>query len=371
MRGQAVLAAVGAIAMMAVGCKPLSAADNGDYRDDTASLQAQFDALVPGATLTLEPRTYHHSGMLTVRTPNITINGNGATITATNDETSAVDILGDGITVTNVTLSAPTEGKRWMGEQQHKLVVKGQQATISNVTVVGSAGAGIYLSGAQHFVVRDVTIIGTRADGLHMTGGSAFGQVDNVKTDQTGDDGVAVVSYDHDSATCHDIVERNITVGSTRWGRGITVVGGNNVDIRHFSVANTSSAGIYIANEGNPFYTRSVERVTVADGTVTGANWDNNIEQGAILVYSGNRGRFVHDVEVSAVTVNATSAHANRNVAIVDETTGGDQAIHGIRLSDIHLTATTVAPFYSNVPATSYTIANWTNDGKHIDVGSN
>jgi len=57
-------------------------------------------------------------------------------------------------------------------------------------------------------------------------------------------------------------------------------------------------------------------------------------------------------------------------VAIVDETNGGDRAIHGINLSNIHLTATTVAPFYSNVPAGSYTVADWTSEGKHIDVAS-
>ncbi len=363
-------AALGAVVLMVAACKPLSAADDGAPRDDTASLQAQFDALAPGATLTLEPRAYHHRGILTVRTPNVTINGNGATLTATNDETSAVDILGDGITITDVTFAAPSDGKRWMGEQQHKLVVKGQRATISNVRVTGSAGAGVYFSGATHFVARDITITGTRADGLHMTGGSAFGQVENITTDQTGDDGVAVVSYDHDPAPCHDITEKNITVGSTRWGRGITVVGANNVDIRQFSVARTSSAGLYVANEGNPFFTRSVEQVAITDGTVTGANWDKDIEQGAILVYSGNQGRFVHDVTVSNVAVTATSTTVNRNVAIVDETNGGDRAIHDINLSDIRLTATTVAPFYSNVPAGSYTVANWTNDGKHIDVSS-
>ncbi|QPG72015.1 right-handed parallel beta-helix repeat-containing protein [Mycolicibacterium mucogenicum] len=370
MRGRTTFAVQAAVVMMVAACNPLSAADGGDVRDDTAALQAQFDALQPGATLTLEPRAYHHRGILTVRTPNVTINGNGATLTATNDETSAVDILGDGITITDVTLAAPSDGKRWMGEQQHKLVVKGQRATVSNVRVQGSAGAGIYFSGATHFVARDITITGTRADGLHMTGGSAFGQVENIKTDQTGDDGVAVVSYDHDPTPCHDITERNITVGSTRWGRGITVVGGNNVDISHFSVAHTSSAGIYVANEGNPFFTRSVERVAISDGTVTAANWDKDIEQGAILVYSGNQGRFVHDVTMSNVTVTATSTTVNRNVAIVDETNGGDRAMHGIYLSNINLTATTVAPFYTNAPVGSYTVANWTNDGKRIDVTS-
>lgn len=369
MRAQTLLAAAIAVTMLAVGCKPLSTADTGTL-DDTAALQAQFDALTPGSTLTLERRVYHHSGTLTIRTPDVTIDGNGANVVATNDEASAVNVLGNGITVTNVTFSAPMTGQRWMGEQQHKLVVKGQHATIAKVTVSGSAGAGIYLSGAQNFTVRDVSIVGTRADGLHMTGGSAYGQVDNVRTDQTGDDGVSVVSYDHDQTPCHDITETNIAVAGNRWGRGITVVGGYNIAISNFSVANTSSAGLYVANEGSPFYTRSVEHVSISGGTVTGANYDPDIEQGAIMVNTGNPGRFVHDVAVTDVTVSGTGPQLNRNVAIVDETNGGENVVRAIALTRIHLTATEVAPFYSNVPPGSYTNTQWTLNGVPIVVTS-
>ncbi len=61
--------------------------------DSTASLQALFDNLKPGQTLTLNANTtYSHSGVLTIRVPNVTINGNGATLQATNDITSALSI---------------------------------------------------------------------------------------------------------------------------------------------------------------------------------------------------------------------------------------------------------------------------------------
>jgi hypothetical protein len=368
MQGRAVIAA-GAVAMLLVGCQAKSAADQGPHGDDTAYLQAQFDALKPGDTLKLDPRVYHHSQVLTIRTPNVTIDGNGAILTATNDATSAVDVLGDDTTITNVTFTAPTQGKRWMGEQQHKLVVKGQRAAISNVTVVGSAGAGIYLSGAEHFVIHDVSIRGTRADGLHMTGGSAYGDVENIKTDQTGDDGVSVVSYNHDPAPCHDITEKNIAVGSSR-ARGITVVGGNNVDISHFSVANTSAAGLYVASEGDPYFTQSVDHVTMSDGSVTGANWDPSIELGAIAVYAGNVGQHVRDVSISNITVTATSPAVNRNVAIIDDMSPPADELRNISLSDIRLVNTRVAPFFTNAPDGSYTLTNWMLDGKPLEVSS-
>jgi hypothetical protein len=352
-----------AVVVSLTGCGSNSAADD-PVADSTALLQERLDALKPGETLTLEPGVYPHSGILKVRVPYVTIDGgNAATLHATNDETSAVEVLADGVTITNLTLTAPADGVRWMGDDQHKLVVRGARSTISNVTVQGSAGAGIFLHGASHFTVENVDITGTRADGLHMTGGSGYGRVDGVRTDQTGDDGVAVVSYDHDSGPSHDISVTDVTVESTKWGRGITVVGGERVQISDFSVAKTSSAGLYIANEGDPFFTRSVDNVTVSDGTITGANWDAKIEQGSILVYAGNRGRFVRNVSISKVVVTETVPTARRNVAIVDETRGGAAAINGISMSAIDLRNTDLPDFYTNLPPRSFTTTDWTLNG--------
>jgi hypothetical protein len=160
-------------------------------------------------------------------------------------------------------------------------------------------------------------------------------------------------------------------VASTRWGRGITVVGGNNVQITDFSIAKTSSAGVYVANEGNPFFTQSVDRVQLSDGSISGANWDPDIGQGSILVYTGNRGRHVSDVTFANVTVSATAPSANRNVGIVDETDGGIAAMNGISFPGIHLRNTRLPPFYTNVDASSYSMSNWTLDGNPIAVDAN
>jgi hypothetical protein len=370
MQGQALRAAAAVAVVMSAGCAPAASDSAADTVDRTAQLQARLDGLQPGGTLELEAdKTYLHSGILTVRVPNVTIDGNGATLRATNDETSAFEVDADGVTVTDLTLAAPAEGVRWFGEDQHKLVVRGDNSTVSRVTVDGSAGAGIYLTGVQNFSVRDIAVIRSRADGLHVTGGSAYGHVDTVKTEQTGDDGVAVVSYDHDDeGTCHDIVVRNVDVAGTTWGRGITVVGGTDIQISGFSVADTSSAGIYVANEGDPFFTRSVQQVLMSNGTISGANWDAGIEQGSILVYAGNRGRFVRDVTIPNVEVTATSPTAGRDVAIVDETKGGLKAMSEISLNGIHLRDSDVAPFYTNVPAAAFSTADWTLQGEPISV---
>lgn len=361
-----------AAAVLTAGCAaaPPPAVPVEDMTDRTAELQARLDALRPGDTLELDAGvTYPHSGVLRVTVPDVTIDGNGATLRATRDETSAVRIEADGVTVTDLTLAAPPEGIRRYGEDQHKLVVSGDNATLTGVRVDGSAGAGVYLTGATNFSLRDVEVRGSRADGVHMTGGSAYGHVESVRTSRTGDDGVAVVSYDADAAPCHDIVVRDVEVDGTTWGRGITVVGGEKVRVSRFTVRDTSSAGLYVATEGAPFFTRSVRDVVMSDGTITGANHDTDIEQGAALVYAGNkRGRSVRGVTIADVEIAATSASAKRDVAIVDETGAGTKALGGITLRDIRLTGDELAPFYTNVPAAAFSLQEWTRDGRPLQI---
>jgi hypothetical protein len=90
------------------GIAPVAHAD----ADSTAELRAKLDALKPGDTLTLTGR-YSHSGVLVIRVPNVTIDGNGATLNATSDPTSSVQIKADGVTVKNLNLTAPSDGPRY------------------------------------------------------------------------------------------------------------------------------------------------------------------------------------------------------------------------------------------------------------------
>ena len=332
--------------------------------DSTASLQGMFNALEPGDTLTLQPQVYQHSGVLTIGVPDVHIEGNGATLQATHDDTSAVQIVADGVSVDNLRLTAARQGPRYMAPDEHKLVIGADNVEVSAVDIDGSAGAGIFVDGAQHFAIRDVAVYSTRADGLHMTNGAGNGVVDNVRTDATGDDGVAVVSYGSDPASCHNIIITNVRVGSTRWGRGMTVVGGTNITMRGFSVADTDSAGVYVATEGDPYFTRTVENVSISDGTVTRANRNADIVQGAVLVAVENPGTAVRNVTISDVSIVATPPTAERNVAIYTET--GD--LTGVRMNQISLDNSSVPAFFSNADAQSFALTGWTAGGDPIAV---
>ena len=205
-----------------------------------------------------------------------------------------------------------------------------------------------------------MTVSDTLADGVHMTGGASGGTVSDVTTSGTGDDGVAVVSYS-DDGLCSDITERNITVNGNRWGRGITVVGGTRITISGFAVSNTSAAGLYIASEGNPYFTQSTSQVSASNGTITSANI-GSVVQGAVLVYAG---RGVSGVQVSDVTIGSTPAKAGRDVAVLAD---GGGAVDGISFSRITLVSNSVQPFVTNAPRSATTTSGWTVNGTATEV---
>lgn len=287
--------------------------------DDTRELQAMFDDVEPGDTVTLEPREYRHSGVIHINTPDVEVNGNGATLIATNDERSAVQIKADGVNVHDLALQAPAEGERWMAPNQHKLVVEGDDVNVHSIQIDGSAGAGIFVQGAKDFSIEDVTVSHTRADGVHMTEGSANGRVEGVRTTMTGDDGVAVVSYQGDPDTVRNVDISDVTVDGTKWGRGMSVVGGEDVTISDFSISKTDSAGLYVGTEGDPYFTRAVRDVKISDGEVKESNVNSSVTQGAIVLYSGNRGQDVGDVTISDMRVEGTPLTAGRNVAVLQD----------------------------------------------------
>lgn len=359
------LAVAGSATLVVVACPVTLCASRSDSPTDaTAMLQARIDSLKPGDKLTLDPGAYRHSGVIRVSVPGVHIDGGGSTLQATSDATSAVQITANDVELTNIRLTAPIGGPRRDQLDQHKLVISGRNDTVSHVTIVGSAAAGIFVTGAQNFTLRDVSVSDTRADGVHITGGSANGVVDDLRTDATGDDALAVVSYASDSGPSHDISASRIAIASTRWGRGISVVGGANVTVRGFSVANTSAAGVSVVTEGSPYFSRAVDRVEIANGTITSANTDPTVVHGAILLSAANPGASVSNVSISNVGISATTPTAEREVAILAE--GGSVA--NVAVTGIRLDNSALSPLAANAPAGSFTVTGWTAKGEPIAV---
>lgn len=214
---------------------------------------------------------------------------------------------GTSMTGVRLTSNATTRG---VTNEEHKLTLNGDGIRVTAVLVDGSCGAGIYSEGASNYSITDVVVRNTLADSIHNTGGSFNGVIRNALISNSGDDGVAVVSYGGQSP-CHHITATDIVVTSGN-ARGVSVVGGEDISYSRLDISNTGCAGIYISRE--PSYdTLASRRVTVDSFTIKGANWRTEVHHGSVLLYA--EGGIVEDCVVRNGTVLAQAGAAPWHLA--------------------------------------------------------
>ena len=342
--------------------QPESFGAKGDgVADDTQALQRSLDSLAPGMVLQLSAgRTYRHTDVLVIRVAGSHVTGPGVLL-ATSEERSAVWIAADDVLVDGgLVLRMGATTRRWDAWEQMKVRLLGHRGIVlRNVVVDGAAAAGVYVGGASQFLLEDVTVRNTRADGIHMTGGAHDGTVLRPRVSGTGDDGVAVVSYRGDGAVSHHITVQSPTVLGTTWGRGLTVVGGEDITYRDVLVRGSNGAGVYIANEGAPYYTYGTRRVTVSGGRIESANTNAGVDHGAVLLYSAQAGAAVADTVVDGLAVAGTRATASWHVGVVVDA----GAVTNAALSRLAVTGSGPRPFSSNAPTTAAVLTGWTVEG--------
>ena len=324
-----------------------------DEIDDTAALQAALDALSPGGVLVLRAGTYRHGDVLAVRVPGVRIEG-AARLLATTEERSAFHIAAPGIVVDGIAFGVASTTRRWFAFEQMKIRVSADDTVLRDVVVEGSAAAGIHIGeGAGGFTVERASVSNTRADGIHVTGAAHDGVIDRATTAATGDDGVAVVSYATDPGPCRNIAVRSPTVLGTTWGRGISVVGGENVVYTDITVQDTDSAGVYVAVEPDPYFTRSVREVRVIGGTVERANRNAGIDHGSVLVYLGRADHEIVDVRIEGLQITGTRRSASSDVTVRSD----GVPPRFLTFADLEIEDGPATRYGGNVPAEFYSVS--------------
>lgn len=263
-------------------------ATRGDGSDDLAAFQeavrraqaAHRDVFVP-------PGTYHLSGVLVL--DGVRMRGAGrrlSLLVSTNPSAGSIDLIGrrPGLFHLSHVVENPVGRSPEPGRQN----INVKYATgfrVVGVHAVGARGAGMLIRKSHYGVVRHSIVEKTLADGIHMTGDSSNIVVRHNLSRETGDDGIAVVSYknwnDNDGHTRKIQIRRNRVIRGK--ARGITVVGGVRVTIADNVIRNTESGGIYIAAE-REWTTRGVYHVWVSRNRVVGLPTRNS--HASILVYS-------------------------------------------------------------------------------------
>ena len=217
----------------------------------------------------------------------------------------------------------------------------------------GSSASGIFIYHADTFLVAENTVKRSLADGIHTTGGSINGRVIKNTVRENGDDMIAVVSYMASDGTAigsmtssmttlrDQRLNRNILITDNDvkgqyWGRGITVVGGENVTIQNNLISDTThGAGVLLARESG-YLSFGVKDVIVRNNTIT------NVQTGAPVYSAGNHttwartghaGIEVHSLATSEELADSTfaAAIAIERVLLENNTVSTTRA-DGIRL---------------------------------------
>ena len=345
--------------------------------NDTSAMQNALNSLETGETLTIPAgKTYRHTAVLKVSKPGVTIAGSG-TLLATAEATSAVHLAANNITLDGVTLAMGSTTKRWVAFEQMKLRIgRHDGIAVRNVTVDGSAAAGIYVGGASNFTLSDVLVRNTNADGIHMTTGAHDGVVRNARVVNPGDDGVAVVSYRNDGELVRNITVESPRVEGQRWGRGFSVVGGDTIRFNNVYARDTAGAGIYIAAESE-FNTYGVSNVVIDGGTLLRANQQadsdsadrpspdkGRVVHGAIMLYNSQADQRISGVTVRNITITGTHPQGYDHVRVASYS---GQVQERLEFSGIHISGGSDYLFKPiGVPAGAYRTIGWTHEGAGV-----
>lgn len=322
--------ATAAAAQAACGLPPLPegppagarhvSAQGADQPDDEAVRQA-LAALRPGDWLVFAPGRYRFAHRVEVHTPGVTLWGRGAELLALDPGDQALGVRADGVQVIGFTLRGVTDGRRTNPESARLSARPAEErgprlhgVVLRENRILSGASAGIYLAAVEGFTVAGNQVSGTLADGIHMTDGARDGQVVGNRVEHVGDDGISIVSYAADAhGPVHGVRVEDNDVADLPWGRGLSVVGGEDVTLRGNRIARVArAAGVLIAREDG-WHTAGVQRVRVEDNTVRDTQPGGPVTgHAAIEVHALGRDETVQDVLVRANRIDGGSTDGVR-----------------------------------------------------------
>jgi parallel beta-helix repeat protein len=251
----------------------------GSETDDTGRLnRAIADCLSKNVALILGNKTYNISSGIVIN-GSVSIIGYGKQSAINSSDTvnsviqvnNAIGCIFSGFKITSsVTARNNTQTALKLNQCN--------QCTVKNIFVDNTV-AGIFLSQSNDCKIINNDIRNTFADGIHTTYSSKRIVIMGNTTSNTGDDGIAVVSYQGDGDYCEQInIIGNIVKNSK--ARGITHVGGKTVNIESNIIDGTSSSGILILKD-NTYNTYE------PNDTIIKGNQIKNV--GSVLPRGGNQ----------------------------------------------------------------------------------
>jgi parallel beta-helix repeat protein len=241
--------------------------------NDTAAIQAAINeaSMQGGAKVYLPKGIYILKDSLVVRGDHITLEGAGwetelRIVTHPQRVVTVQDA--NHCTVRNLQVSLGVTGVE-RNDQDEGVYVTGASNNFLIENILGN-GKGIMVRGEMsQGVIRSNTIRDTLADGIHITNGADSIEILDNNLENTGDDAIAVVSYESNQKLVHNIKIIGNQIKNSK-ARGIAHVGGDDVTIWSNTIDGTSSSGILVDQDLH-FHTHPSYNTSIKDNTISHA----------------------------------------------------------------------------------------------------
>lgn len=261
---------------------PYNADPTGNTDSTNAIQNALTAAAANGSSVSIPAGTFVYSNTLNANGIAVTGAGKASILKATNVANEAFHLTGTGGSLSNFAMTSPATTRSNGAWETAMVWIDGAtNFNVQGITITGSASAGIFNNGGQGGTIQNNTVQNTLADSITNTNGANGTVISGNLVTGSGDDGISIVSYSN-APIVQNITVKNNTVKGQVWGRGLSVVGGNNVTYTGNVVDNTDSyADLYISAESE-YNTLGVSNVTVSGNTFL----HGGASQGTVTVYN-------------------------------------------------------------------------------------
>ncbi|KAI2497027.1 polygalacturonase [Fragilaria crotonensis] len=302
--------------------------------DDTNALNLAFALAPPGSTILIPAgRTYVHTDIVEIIVPSVLIKGGGRLL-ATNEARSGVWINADYVVMEGIVLEMKSTTTRWMGYEQMKLrLMNSRGIVVRGVTIEGAAAAGIYIGNTHDYLIDRVIVRNTRSDAIHNTEASSFGTIIRPDIFNSGDDGVAFVSYRRDGSQVNNMILQSPKFRLQKIGRGFSVVGSRDIVMNDLYAEDSDAASLYVGCE--PYFdTFGVSNVQVNGGLFYRSNknqeWDR---QGSVHIFNGRPDEVIRNITINNIRSVYTKGNQPHEVGIKSSGSGG---VFGVELRGLY-----------------------------------
>lgn len=298
------------IRQRAAGTDTLSIVDFGatpdDTTDDTAAINQAITAARSQGKIVFVPQGKFNHTSFYLNGAQMTGQGETSILYAPDPNSIQIILQGNNPSLTNMKIVAATTTR----SSTNKYSVYMENATnyvVDRLTVDGANDAGILSYRSSYGQITNNHVQNTLADAIHITGGSHDIYIARNTVRNSGDDMIAVVSYNDgqcDNQSGYNMVfnvliEDNDAAMQTG-GRGISVVGGKDVTIRNNTVSQSNMAGLYLASESS-YSTCSVNNIRIENNSFDSVSTGTG--HPAILIYADATGQSIQNILFSNNTI--------------------------------------------------------------------